>query len=88
MKLRRLFKKCIILSSQYITIDIAANCENNIFNIDLNTTFDVIHDMIESLVGASCFTLALKHYGTNFWLEINSKDKLKDTIGSPSALFS
>jgi hypothetical protein len=50
----------------YNTIDTAANCENNIFNIDLNSTFDVIHDMIDSLVGALCYNLALKPYGTNF----------------------
>jgi hypothetical protein len=55
---------------------------------DLITTFDVIHDMIDLLVGVSCYILALKPSGTNFWLETSSKDKLKDTIGSLSALFS
>ena len=47
---------------------------------DLITTFDVIHDMTNPQAVLKSIHQALKPDGTYLWLEINSKDRLEDTL--------
>jgi 2-polyprenyl-3-methyl-5-hydroxy-6-metoxy-1,4-benzoquinol methylase len=54
---------------------------------DLITTFDVIHDMANPLDALRAIYQGLKPDGTYLWLEINSRDRLEDNIGTMGALF-